>query len=85
MSSILSKNLAGNSGVIGPERWEIAVFNLVSTIDTTFLSQSGPKLHKVFIGTRSWMRCEICLVTQKLFTLELLKIAILNIVSLIET
>ena len=34
---------------------KIAVFNLVSATKTTFLNQSGPKLHKVFIGTRSRM------------------------------
>ena len=35
------------------ELLKIAVLNLVSGIETTFLNQSGPKLHKVFIGTRS--------------------------------
>ena len=36
---------------MGPERLKIAVYNLVSAIETSFLNQSGPKLHKVFIGT----------------------------------
>ena len=26
--------------------WKIAVFNLVSAIETTFLNQSGPKVHR---------------------------------------
>ena len=59
------------------ELLKIAVLNLVSTIETTFFNQSGPKLHKVFIGTRSqmsWIMREIRLVTPKLFALELLKI-----------
>ena len=42
------RNLPSNSRVIGPERLKIAVFNLVSAIETTILNQSGPKLHKVF-------------------------------------
>ena len=61
------------------ELLKIAVLNLVSAKETTFLSQSGPKLHKVFIGTRSQMRSimsEIRLVAPKLFALELLKIVV---------
>ena len=71
-----------------PEILKIAVLDLVSTIETTFLNQSGPKLHKVFIGTRSQMSSimsEIRPVTLKLFALELLKIAVLNLVSATET
>ena len=82
------QNQAINSRVIGPERLKIAVLNLVNPIETTFHSQSEPKLHKVFIGTRSRMSLimsEIHIVTLKLFALELLKIAVLNLVSAIET
>ena len=71
-----------------PEILKIAVFDLVSTKETTFLNQSGPKLHKVFIDTRSRMSSimsKIGPVTRKLFALELLKIAVLNLVSAIET
>ena len=67
---------------------KIAVLDLVSTIETTFLNQSGPNVHKVFIGTRSQMSSifsGIQPVTRKLFALELLKVAVLNIVSAIET
>ena len=31
-------------------------FFLASAIETTFLNQSGPDLHEVFMGSRSWMR-----------------------------
>ena len=31
------------------------IFFLLSAIETTFLSQSRPNLHKVFMGTRSQM------------------------------
>ena len=55
MSLIVSKIRPSNSRVIGPERLKLAVFNLVSAIETIFLYQSGPKLHKVFISTRSRM------------------------------
>ena len=58
---------------------KIAVFDLVRTIKTTFLNQSGPKLHEVFIGTRSQMSSimsEIRKVALKLFVLEFLKIAV---------
>ena len=68
-----------NSGVIAPEILKIAVFDLVSTIETTFLNQCGPKLHKVFIGTRSQMSSimsEIGPVARKLLALELLKIVV---------
>ena len=61
------------------ELLKIAVLNLVSAIETTFLNQSGPKLHKVFIGTRSWMSLimsKIRPVTTKLFALELLEIVV---------
>ena len=71
-----------------PEILKIAVLDLVSTIETTFLNQSGPKLHKVFIDTRSRMSSimsKIGTVTWKLFALKLLKIAVLNLVSAIET
>ena len=83
----IEPNPNGNMGVIGPKRLKIAVFNLVSRIETTFLNQSGPKLHKIFIGTRSWMssiKSEIHLVTRELFPLELLKIAVLSLVRAIE-
>ena len=59
------------------ELLKIAVLNFVSMIETTFLSQSGPKLHKVFIGTRARMSSimsQIHRVTPKLFDLALLKI-----------
>ena len=88
MSSIVSEISPVTPRVIGPDRLKIAVFNLVSAIETTFLNQSGPKLHKVFIGTRSRMSSimsKILPVTRKLFALELLKIALLNLVSAIET
>ena len=61
------------------ELLKIAVLNLVSAIETTFLNQSGHKLHKVFIGTRSQMSSimsKICPVTPKLFALELLEIVV---------
>ena len=61
------------------ELLKIAVLNLVRAIGNTFLNQSGPKLHKVFIGTRSRLSLimsEIFLVTPKLFALELLKIVV---------
>ena len=61
------------------ELLKIAVLNLVIAIETTFLNQSGPKLHKVFIGTRSHnssIMSDIRLVTPKLFALELLKIVV---------
>ena len=70
------------------ELLKIDVLNLVSQIESTFLNQSGPKLHKVFIGTRSRINSimsEIRPVTRKLFTLELLKIDVLNLVSQIES
>ena len=84
------RNLPNNSRVIGPDRLKIknAIFKLISKIETTFLNQSGPKLHKVFIGTRSRMSLimsEVFLVKLKLFALELLKIAVFNLVSRIET
>ena len=37
------------------ELLKIAVLNLVSAIETTFLNQSGPNLHEVFMATRSRM------------------------------
>ena len=61
------------------ELLKIAVLNLVSAIETTFLNQSGPKLHKVFIGTRSRMSSimsKIRSVTTKLSALELLEIVV---------
>ena len=70
--------------IIGPERLKIPVFNLVRVIETTFPNQSGPKLHKVFRGTSSIMS-NISPVTQKLFALELLEIAVLNLASALET
>ena len=82
------RNPPSNSRVIAPEILKIALFDLVSIIETIFLNQPGPKLHKVFIGTRSWMSSlmsKIGPVTRKLFALELLKIAVLNLVSAIET
>ena len=88
ISSIMSEIGPSNSRVNAPEILKIAVFDLVSTIETTFLNQPGPKLHKVFIDTRSWMSSrmsKIGPVTQKLFALELLKIAVLNLFSAIET
>ena len=61
------------------ELLKIAVLNLVSVIETKFLNQSEPKLHKVFIGTRSQMSSimsKIRPVTPKLFALELLEIVV---------
>ena len=58
------------------ELLKIAVLTLVSAIETTFLNQSGPKLHRVFIGTSSQMSSimsKIGPVTPKLFALELLE------------
>ena len=84
----MSKNPPSNSRVNAPEILKIAVLDLVSTIETTFLNQSGPKLHKVFIDTRfrmSSIMSKIDPVTRKLFALELLKISVLNLVSAIET
>ena len=37
------------------ELLKIAVLNFVSAIETTFLNQSGPNLHEVFMATRSRM------------------------------
>ena len=88
MSSTMSKIGPVTQKLFALELLKIAVLNLVSTIETTFLNQSGPKLHKVFIGTRSRMSLimsKIGPVTPKLFALELLKIAVLNLVSTIET
>ena len=64
-----------------------STFFLVSTMETTFLNQSGPNLHEVFMGTRSRMSsivCEIRLVTRVIGP-ERLKIAVFNLVSKIET
>ena len=61
------------------ELLKIAVLNLVRPIETTFLKQSGPKLYKVLIGTRSQMSSimsKIGPVTPKLFALELLEIVV---------
>ena len=61
------------------ELLKIAVLKLVSAIETTFLNQSGPKLHEVFIGTRSQMSSmmsKIHPVTPRLFALELLEIVV---------
>ena len=66
----------------------MAVLNLASVKETNFCNQPEPKIHKVFIGTRSLMSLimsEIRLATWELFSLELLKIAVLNLVSVIET
>ena len=46
---------------------------LVSPIETTFLNQSGPNLHEVFMGTRFQMSSilgEIHLVTPELLPLK---------------
>ena len=46
---------------------------LVSAIETTFLNQSGPNLHEVFMATRSRMSSimsEICPVTPELMLLK---------------
>ena len=85
MSSILSKIRPITQKLFALQLLKIAVLNLVSAIKTTFLNQSGPKLHKVFIGTRSQMSLimsEIRLVTQKLFAHELLKIVYLCIFTI---
>ena len=79
MSSIVSEIRPVTQKLFALELLKIAVLNLVSAIEITFLNQSGPQLHKVFIGTRSQMSLimsEICLVTPKLFALELLKIVV---------
>ena len=54
-------------------------FVLVSAIETTFLNQSGPNLHEVFMGTRSQMSSivsEISPVTPRVIGPERLKIAV---------
>ena len=79
MSLIMSEICQVAWKLFALELLKIAVLNLVSAMETTFLNQSGPKLHKVFIGTRSLMCLimrENSLVTQKLFALELLKIVV---------
>ena len=76
MSSIMIEIRPVTWKLLALELLKNAVLNLVSTKETTFLNQSGPKLHKVFIATRyrmSSIMSEICLVTPKLFALELLK------------
>ena len=88
MSSIVSEICPVTPEFNAPEILKIGVFDLVSTIDTTFLNQSGPKLHKVFIGTSSQIssiKSKIRPVIPKLFALDLLKIAVLNLVSAKET
>ena len=48
-------------------------FFLVSRIETTFLNQSGPNLHEIFMGTRSRMSSivsEISPVTPELLALK---------------
>ena len=76
MSSIMSKIGPVAQKLFALELLKIAVLNLVSAMETTFLNQSWPKLHKVFIGTRSQMNSimsKILPVTPKLFARELLK------------
>ena len=51
------------------ELLKIAILNLVSMIETQFLSQTGPELHKIFLGTRSRMS-KIRLVTGELLALK---------------
>ena len=61
---------------------------LVGAIETTFLNQSGPNLHEVFMATRSQMSSimsEICPVTPELMPLKYWKLAVLDLVSTIET
>ena len=73
MSSIMSQIRLVTQELFAFELLKIAVLNLVSAIETTFLNQSEPKLHKVFIGTRSRMSSimsEIHLVTPKLLALK---------------
>ena len=73
MSSIVSEFRPVTPRVIASEILKIAVFfYLVSIIETTFLNQSDPKLHKKFICTRSRMSSimsEIRPLTRKLFAL----------------
>ena len=88
MSSIMSRIHPVTRKLFALELLKIAVLNLVSVTETIFLNQSGPKLHKVFIGTRSQMSLimnKICPVARKLFALELLKITVLNLVNVIKT
>ena len=79
MSSIMSKIGSVTRKLFALELLKIAVLNLVSVIETIFLNQSGPKLHKVFIGIRSQIgsiMSKTRLVTLKLFALELLEIVV---------
>ena len=55
MSLIVSKIRPVTPELLPLKILKIAVFDLVSTRDTTFLNQTGPKMHKVFISTRSQM------------------------------
>ena len=61
---------------------------LVSSIETTFLNQSGPNLHEVFMATRSWMSSiisKIRPVTLELMPPDILKIAVFDLIVLTET
>ena len=57
---------------------------LVTTIETTFLNQSGPNLHEVFMGTRSQMSLivsKICPVTPGLLPLKYWKLLFLTLLA----
>ena len=74
----------GSSSVV---RASVSSF-LVCAIETTSLNQSRPNLHEVFMGTRSRMSSimsEIRPVSPKVIVLEILKTAVLDLVSTIET
>ena len=88
MSSVMSEIHPITRKLFALELLKIAVLNLVSAIETTFLNQSEPKMYKVFIGIGSRMSSimsEIRPVTRKLFALEWFRIAVLNLVSAVET
>ena len=73
MSLILSKIRLVTQKLFALQLLKIAVLNTVGTIENTFLNQSGPKFHKVFIGTRSQMSSivsEISPVTPDLLALK---------------
>ena len=87
MSSIMSQICLVTRKLYTLELLKITVLKLVSMIENQFLSQSGPNLHEVFMGTRSRMSSimsKIRPVTRKLFALEWWKIAVFNLFGTID-